>query len=319
MLWEEKEKQQEKKMKSADFDNDGTINGTVPELKNEILNTTITKFKRICPICKNTIFYKFRQSFWLSQKQNACCRKCNSAKRIGIHRPIEVKQKISNSMMGEKNHFYGKHHSNETKQILSVKCGHLISNINKELMSKRFFGKNNPFYGHTHSNKTKKEIALNTKKCQTGRIKSLEERKNISHALSGLPKSLEHRRKIGLLSKARIIERKEKEGILRIGYNPTACEYFNRLNIINNWNLKHALNGGEKRVLCYFLDAYDIEKNIVVEYDECHHYDIYGRLKSKDIQRMNDIINVLGCRFYRYNALKKELCEYDKHYEVVCK
>ena len=37
-----------------------------------------------------------------------------------------------------------------------------------------------------------------------------------------------------------------------------------------------ALNGGEKRIICYYVDGYDKDKNIVIEYDELHHYDIYG-------------------------------------------
>jgi len=35
--------------------------------------------------------------------------------------PIEVRKKISRSMMGSKNHFYGKKHSLETRQLISIK------------------------------------------------------------------------------------------------------------------------------------------------------------------------------------------------------
>lgn len=54
-----------------------------------------------------------------------------------------------------------------------------------------------------------------------------------------------------------------------------------------NWNLRHAENGGEIIKFGYFLDAYDEEKNIVVEYDEPRHYiDVENNiLKSEDIKR----------------------------------
>jgi hypothetical protein len=59
----------------------------------------------------------------------------------------------------------------------------------------------------------------------------------------------------------------------------------------------------------YFLDAYDKERNIVVEYDEPKHYDVYGNLKQKDVLRQQRIITHLGCRFFRYNERTKELYE----------
>jgi len=47
----------------------------------------------------------------------------------------------------------------------------------------------------------------------------------------------------------------------------------------------------------YFLDAYDKEKNIVVEYDEARHYkDVENNiLIDKDIECQNVIIEQLHC------------------------
>lgn len=92
-------------------------------------------------------------------------------------------------------------------------------------------------------------------------------------------------------------------------YNPTSCEYFDKLNLKNNWQLQHALNGGEVKILNYFLDAYDKKRNIVIEYDESYHYDKYGNLKQKDVLRQQRIITHLGCKFFRYNEKIKELYE----------
>lgn len=82
-------------------------------------------------------------------------------------------------------------------------------------------------------------------------------------------------------------------------YNPVACKYFHELNIQNNWNLQHALNGGEIQVIGYSLDAYDKENNIVVEYDEPLHEK--PSIKTRDIIRQQKIIEHLNCKFYRYS------------------
>lgn len=103
----------------------------------------------------------------------------------------------------------------------------------------------------------------------------------------------------------------KKYGITAPRYNPNACKYFDKLNKDKGWDLQHANNGGEIEVNGYFLDAYDEERNIVVEYDENKHYTLNGKLKKKDIDRMNEICNNLKCRFYRYNENKGTLNEYN--------
>lgn len=67
------------------------------------------------------------------------------------------------------------------------------------------------------------------------------------------------------------------------------------------------MNGGEALVEGYFLDYYDREKNIVVEYDEHHHEK--PSVKKKDTERQNRIIKKLGCRFYRYSEKHNNLYE----------
>jgi hypothetical protein len=95
-------------------------------------------------------------------------------------------------------------------------------------------------------------------------------------------------------------------------FNHNACLYFGELNIQNNWKLIHAKNGGEFHIkeLGFYIDAYDKEKNIVVEYDEPHHYDRYGNLRKKDVDRMNEIQHHLQCEFWRYNEKTKTLKRY---------
>ena len=86
-------------------------------------------------------------------------------------------------------------------------------------------------------------------------------------------------------------------------FSEKACKYIDCLNEKNGWNLQHALNGGEITCLGYWLDGYDKDLNIVFEYDEPKHYKDRENniLKDKDIERQNEIIENLHCKFYRYN------------------
>lgn len=74
----------------------------------------------------------------------------------------------------------------------------------------------------------------------------------------------------------------------------------------NGYEFKHAENGGEFYIkeLGYYLDAYDLNKNTVLEFDEPHHYK-NGKLKSKDIYRQKRIELFLKCKFIR---LREDTC-----------
>lgn len=92
-------------------------------------------------------------------------------------------------------------------------------------------------------------------------------------------------------------------------FSKKGCKFIDELNKKYNWNLQHALNGGEKQVCGYFLDGYDEKLNIAFEYDEQSHYkDVYRNvLCDRDIIRQNIIINELHCTFYRYNEVLDKL------------
>ena len=94
-----------------------------------------------------------------------------------------------------------------------------------------------------------------------------------------------------------------KDKNMRLNYSKKACEYINKLNEKNNWNLQHAENGGEILCLGYWLDGYDKDLNIVFEYDEPKHYidKENNILRDYDIKRQKRIINKLNCEFWRYN------------------
>jgi hypothetical protein len=168
---------------------------------------------------------------------------------------------------------------------IGIFTGRKLSQHQIELLKQRT-GKNNPMFGKSHSIENKIKWSLIHKK------KFVK-----SHTEETKQKLREYRANW-------IINNKGGSQ-----YNPNACTYFDLLNVQNNWKLQHALNGGEIMCTGYFLDAYDKERNIVVEYDEPKHYDVYGNLKQKDVLRQQRIITHLGCKFFRYNEKTKELYE----------
>ncbi len=58
----------------------------------------------------------------------------------------------------------------------------------------------------------------------------------------------------------------------------------------HDWHIQHAENSGEFYIgIGYFVDVYDKEKNVVLEYDEKKHY------------WQSQIIQHLHCEYWRYN------------------
>lgn len=93
---------------------------------------------------------------------------------------------------------------------------------------------------------------------------------------------------------------------IRANYNRNSIPILEKIAKEHGWHLQHAENGGEFFIAGYFVDAYDKENNIVVEYDEAKHYE-NGKLRQKDIIRQQNIIKKLHCKFYRYNEETKTL------------
>jgi len=83
-------------------------------------------------------------------------------------------------------------------------------------------------------------------------------------------------------------------------------QYFDQLEKERGWfgNRQHFIEH-----LGYFVDYYEPTLNIVVEYDEPRHY-IYGALREKDVERMRQIKDYLGCEFWRYDAYRGQLVKF---------
>ena len=94
-------------------------------------------------------------------------------------------------------------------------------------------------------------------------------------------------------------------------FNLKACVYLDSLNASHGWELQHAKNGGEFFIekLGYWVDGYDKNRNIVVEYDEPRHYSLQ-ELNLCDLNRMLEIKSHLKCEFYRFNEKSGSLVKY---------
>lgn len=90
-----------------------------------------------------------RETFWISHYRNLGCDLCNRTDGgegiKGLTHSPEALVKMSVSHSGSNNHFYGKTHSQETRDLLSKLCAKS--------------GKDNPFYGKKHTEQTKQRLS----------------------------------------------------------------------------------------------------------------------------------------------------------------
>ena len=242
------------------------------------INKDIKGFYKKCPSCEEKMYFDTREGVKYSINKNIICQSCRNknTEKVYIRNCPVCKKELKT----KNKYFFKKSKENNSKCLSCSQIGKIMSDESRKKMSDNHhnvFGENNPFYNKKHSMKTRRKISTSITK---------EER-----------------------------QRRRERCILRIknfgricNFNKKACDYFDILNKERNLNLQHAMNGGEVNVLGYFLDAYDKEKNIVVEYDEPKHY-ISGKLRKGDIKRQTDIINYLHCKFFRYNEQKDILYE----------
>lgn len=95
---------------------------------------------------------------------------------------------------GEDVPFYGKHHTEETRQRLSeIRTGSRSSDDTRKKISEAITGEGNPMYGKHHTEKTKMKIS----KALKGKPLMEETRKKIGEALKGRRHTKETRKKIG--------------------------------------------------------------------------------------------------------------------------
>ena len=158
-------------------------------------------------------------------------------------------------------------------------------------------------------------------RCWLGRTHTTETKEKMRLAAlgrpgpnKGKPKSEETKRKMRLSAIAWMGKNK---GQCHPKYNPSACKLFDEINTKMNWRGMHAENGGEYHIkeLGYWVDYYEPNLNLVIEYDEKYHNN--SMYTNKDYGRQKQIEELLGCKFLRiketdstefiYNQLKEVL------------
>jgi endogenous inhibitor of DNA gyrase (YacG/DUF329 family) len=256
--------------------------------------------KRRCPKCNKEITYINKESFRVSKKKNSVCKSCSLTK---YPKPYIRKCPNCNKEMiydKYKSYLWALKNNGWCHKCAGIKTintrkerNNLYNNRNQSYYSKKKMsllhkGKNNPFYGKFHTEKNKKLASKRAK---------------------SILRTDGWKRKQRL---ARIKNIKLLCGNISPSYNKKACEYFEKMEKENGWNGYYATKNGEYYIkkLGYWVDYYEPNKNIVIEWDEIRHYNVDKTLKKKDINRMLEIKNYLGCKFIRFNEKLNEIIEY---------
>lgn len=254
------------------------------------------EFTRKCPECGKDQYYATLKGKKVADKLNRTCGSCRNKKRTPI--------------AGEAHHCFGK------RGILCPNFGRTRSDATKQKMSIAFRGDKNPMFGRKGSlcpsfgRKRSEDHKRKLSIARKGVPRSETARKNSANGQVGKVHSEETKRKMRVSKIKHIIE---KNGSIRSTVNKRGCAYFDQLEQQMGWTSgRHGLRSGEFHIkeLGYFVDYYEPNLNIVVEYDEPLHYYVDNRLKEKDVKRMLQIKEHLGCRFLRYNERTQQLTEY---------
>lgn len=95
----------------------------------------------------------------------------------------------------------------------------------------------------------------------------------------------------------------ERYGEIWINYTPkyniNSIVYIDMISEKLNLPIQHALNGGEKKFIKYWIDGYIEKYNICIEWDEKHHNGT--RQKERDVKKELFLIEKFGCKIIRIN------------------
>lgn len=218
------------------------------------------KFTKYCSKCGELQYYNSKASLNFAIKHNNQCRKCLFSNPNYI-------EKIRQSNKGQKR-------SAETKENMRRAFDRnrgtgVYSNKSEKNGMFGVKGKEHPTYNRPHTEEEKLKM------------------RNF--------RSADFKRKMRLATCKRLKER----GCSR-GYNQLACLFFDYINSEFDWKGIHARNGGEFFIkeLGYYVDYYEPNLNLVIEWDEESHF-VANKLKERDLQRQQQIIDQLKCKFIR--------------------
>ena len=271
-----------------------------------------TIYSRNCPDCSTELKTKNKYYFKKAVTNN---QKCGSCSLKGRKFSDEHKRKLKENhadISGDKNPFYGKKHSDEVLSKLSETLKETYSDptIRQKIsVARKEYIKQNgvPFKGKTHSDETKQimsELALERMKDPANRINKASfpiGNSPWNKGTTGLYSS-DTLRKMRLAAIERISIAKFNGNQMMPNYNISSISILEEIaKEMGITDLQHAENGGEFFIkeLGYFVDGYSKEKNVILEYDEPHHFNSDGSLKESDVIRQKEIEEYLKCEFIR--------------------
>jgi len=252
-------------------------------------------WKRKCPTCSKELHYKKKWAFQQAEKYNTKCSSCGK-----LSNPIMDKY-VRNCPICNKELEYKRKDSYYTALKANSSCkrckqlGKKMSEETKRKLSVAHKGKP----GHPHTAQHRQKIT------EAGNPMYGVHRYDELNPFYGKRHSEEARRKMRVAMCKKVLRMYWSHGrMASIGAGEKA--YFDQLERERGWfgNRQHFVSH-----LGYFVDYYEPNHNIVVEYDEPRHYR-HGHLREKDRVRMEQIREHLNCEFWRYDAYRKQLVEF---------
>lgn len=193
---------------------------------------------------------------------------------------------------GENNPMYGKKRLEHSK-LMTLNNPSKRPEVRKKL-SEKLRGENNPMFGKHHSEKIRKQIGIKLRgiKNPMYNLGYLIEGKN--NPMFGKKHSIKSKIKQRIKALDRISKNNSIIVMPNIGMNEQKIlddlEEIFKEKIIRQYRILQ---------LGLFVDGYIKSLNLCIEVDERKHFDIYGNLKQKDINRQKEIENNLCCKFLR--------------------
>ena len=198
------------------------------------------------------------------------------------------------------------------KDVVLLHKGNAVSNVRKNrkcasCSSKTKVGLPNFHFksGHIHSNECKEKISNSVKQAMY--------RPDIRKKHIDAIEKIENKEKLSIIRKLvwqnPISRKKYYESLMKTKFlgrrcdvgQPELIEKWNRLGF--NFQINYPLYTND--FLCY-IDGYDKEKNVVLEYDGKYHKKL-GQI-NKDLIRQNKIIDILKPKkFWRYDVVNKKM------------
>jgi hypothetical protein len=245
-------------------------------------------FSRNCPECGLEFTYKYASSYYRAKNTNRLCFECGNKKKI----TEEFRRKNSESHKGIK-------HSPEwNEKIRKTLLGHKISDETKKRISdSTLIRQSTAEYKTNHAN--------GIQKFHEDSIRYDNHIKKLSEAMINFYNT-DHGVELRIKLRKRLTDKLHLNSNvgLKPSFNSKACKIIEDYGIENGYNFQHAENGGEYYIkeLGYWVDGYDEEQNVVIEFNEKRH--LYGKNKIKTETRKLEIIRFLKCIWIEFNEQK---------------